>query len=659
MNKTAKTITLSFVLLLAADLLFGQSYVRPVSLPAGTDSKIIRIVEYQDGTRYAVDRDDNDKFTPGGQVKDTLCFLLINGMLMETTKKGEGNMKLGEEILPLDGVKLGGVSVSDPKKRMDLTGHDPLDISVEFRRTEYKYKDTLRLSPALMDSVLRVETRMLMHCGEENVPDFKIIFNDTVILPPDGFKAGPDIDVNLSEQLGKLGLADMDGVKKVTVVPEDHIPTVISNVKYNIIEDRSELPPVDPKIPWWCWLIVGLIVVMGIAAVLWLRWRRKKADKKAEEEEKEEKIMPIATPRTEEQKKWEEELSRLRNQKNRLEEELKKEKENLEKACEKIRKQSEEEINRLKDQNNRLKEDLKTERDDADKRVAAARDEERAKFESTINTLSEEKKSLSDTLEKERELAREQIAEAHEEERKIAEKTITDLKDAHQAEVDRLEAEQRIYSEKIAFVPFASQYAKDIYSLISTVNDINRQARELSRADVEDPYLIFKAISKFNLAQSEIDYEGMLLDVSLAAKDDMSFADSGITNLKTVSQDQMFSSLRSYFLSAYLEKYINAAVVYNESLAGIDRLVEGIDESMTAPFKLFREKLKECCKRLGIAVISVKLFDTLGDNVDLKATMVDYDSSLPADSIIAIENCLVYPEGGRRPMEKIYVKAQK
>ena len=181
----------------------------------------------------------------------------------------------------------------------------------------------------------------------------------------------------------------------------------------------------------------------------------------------------------------------------------------------------------------------------------------------------------------------------------------------------------------------------------------------LAKVEVEDPYLIFKAISKFNLAQSEIDYEGLLLDVSLAAKNDMSFAKSGIANLKTVSQDQMFSSLRNYFLSAYLEKYIDAAVVYNESLAGIDRLVEGIDASMTAPFKSFRDKLTECCKRLGIAVISVKLFDTLGDNIDLKATMIDFDDRLPADSIIAIENCLVYPEGGRRPMEKIFVKAQK
>jgi hypothetical protein len=651
MKINIKPIALSAALLVSAHVLFGQSYLRPVSLPEGATSKTIHVIEYKDGTRTVLEKDDFA--SPNGEVKDTSTFVLVDGMLLETTQKTSGDMKLGNVILPLDGVKFGTVAVSDPKKRIEFTeDKEPLNASVKCLKTVFKYKDTLNLAPALKDKVVRVENRVLVRCGQENDPGFQVIVNGNMLLP-ELMKAGVEHDV--TSALETLELSDPDKIKTVTFVPIGHVPTFVTGVEHVDAESRSELPPVDPSTPW-LWIIIGAGVLLAgaIAAILLMaRRKRKKKEisslKSKDEEEKEdsEKIIHesaesrIAAARKEERLKLEAEIGRLKNKVVDLQDSLRKEKDDVEKRLEEAReterRKSEKEIERLKEDNKELED-----------KIIGLKD-----------NLKKEKEEAEKTLNQEREQARQQVAAAHREEKEIAEQEISALKASHLAEVTRLEDEQRIYSEKIAFVPFASQYARDVYSLINTVNEINQQAKELAKVEVEDPYLIFKAISKFNLAQSEIDYEGLLLDVSLAAKNDMSFAKSGIANLKTVSQDQMFSSLRNYFLSAYLEKYIDAAVVYNESLAGIDRLVEGIDASLTAPFKSFRDKLKECCKHLGIAVISVKLFDTLGDNIDLKATMVDFDDRLPADSIIAIENCLVYPEGGRRPMEKIFVKAQK
>ena len=645
MNIKAKTLALSAALLLSAHALFGQTYLRPVTLPEGTKSLTIKVVEYKDGTKVVLPKDSDP--SKEAEVKDVSTFVLLDGMLLETTKKSSGDMKLGGVILPFDGVRIGGVSVSDARNRIEVTedndkDYKPLEASVKHVKTVFKYKDTLNLAPALRDTVLRIVNRVVVRCGQENDPEFRLIINGDKLLS-EPWKAGVEHDVTSAFE--EQGISDPYKIKTITFVPAGHRPTFITSadIEHAEAEDRSEMPPVGPEIPW-LWIIIGagLLLLGAIAAVLLTGKNRKRKKKEAPSklvadsgEEEEETYLDsverrIDAARQEERLKSEAEIDRLTQSKRALE-------------------------NRIVE----LQDSLKKEKDELEKRVSEAREDERVKQEEKVSTLLAENQALNETLSKEREQAKQDIADAHQEEKEIAEKEISALKAAHVAEVTRLEDEQRVYSEKIAFVPFASQYARDVYSLIETVNDINRQAMELAKVEVEDPYLIFKAISKFNLAQSEIDYEGLLLDVSLAAKNDMSFANSGITNLKTVSQDQVFSSLRNYFLSAYLEKYIDAAVVYNESLAGIDRLVEGIDASLTAPFQLFRDRLDDCCKRLGIAVISVKLFETLGDNVDLKATMVDFDDRLPADSIIAIENCLVYPEGGRRPMEKIYVKAQK
>ena len=93
-------------------------------------------------------------------------------------------------------------------------------------------------------------------------------------------------------------------------------------------------------------------------------------------------------------------------------------------------------------------------------------------------------------------------------------------------------------------------------------------------------------------------------------------------------------------------------LVLNESLAGVHRLIPDMPAAETAQFAKFRIELEHCFNDLEIKVISVKLFDKITNNVDVKAEEVDFDDSIPADSILEIKNCIVYATDGIRPNEK-------
>ena len=177
--------------------------------------------------------------------------------------------------------------------------------------------------------------------------------------------------------------------------------------------------------------------------------------------------------------------------------------------------------------------------------------------------------------------------------------------------------------------------------------------------DVDDKYFIMKAVAQYDMNISGIDMQRFYTDIYMAANKQMAFSDGGVANLSTVDVKQQPRALRQYFLSAYLEKYISALVVLNESLAGVHRLIPDMPAAETAQFAKFRTELEHCFNDLEIKVISVKLFDKITNNVDVKAEEVDFDDNIPADSILEIKNCIVYAADGIRPNEKIFVKSQK
>ena len=364
--------------------------------------------------------------------------------------------------------------------------------------------------------------------------------------------------------------------------------------------------------------------------------------------------------------------------------------EKIKEAVEKEKEKKQREIDGLEADNKKLSDDLQKAKQETEGRVSKAREEERAKLQKKIAGLEADNEKLSYDLQKAKQETKQRVSEAREEEREKSEKTIADLnskkdeldkqlsstkkelKDTKaslddyterynqdEKTIDRLKGEQKEYTDHISVVKFASDYSRDVNELLKIADKVVKAGESLTKLDVDDPYLIYKALGVFAIAQTSFDYQGLMVEAGMAAKCQMTFSDSGIANLKTVDSAHQIDSLRNHFLARYLESYINALVVCNESLAGIDRLVGGISKKDTAVFARFRDEILSCCKRLRICVISVKLFDQIGENMDLKVRMVDYSSDIPSESIIAIDNCLVYPEGGNRPQDKIYVKAQK
>lgn len=633
---------------------------------------------------------------PEGKVVDSVQVLLVNGAWLETVGTQNGSFKFDNKMtLPTDGVKIDGVQISSFDNEEPYENHKRLKgVSLVCVQTLYKYKDTLDIPQNMKDSLLRFTNAFELRVGtEKDTLPFMLVAN-LKLLKDDAFMVGDTVklDKKMMEQLGLEAFKDSlfsdpkVEVNSIQVIPQGLVSSFIHEMDVEVVEDRTTVPSVKKKSSLlWLWIVIGVVVLLAALAVYYFMKKKKEAkiqqqveeEKRRLEEERKKKEAPendhddegsesLAAGMSEAdkavaklKKEFETERQKFADKIKGLEADKQKLADGIEDAKKAVAEKFEREITKLKDDKQRLADDLEDTKQDAKRRVEAARKEEREKAEKEIERLKDEKQKLAADLETEKKEAVKRVEKAREEEKDIATRKIAELNAAHDAVVAQLQQEQKVYTDRIAIVPFASQYAQDIYSLIDIVNDINVKAGELANADVDDPYMIFKAIGRFNMALSKIDYEKMLLDVSLAANDEMSFSDSGITSLKSVSQDQMFTSLRSYFLTSYLEKYINAAVVYNESLAGMDRLVSGLTPQQTAPFNAYRDKLTECFKRLGIAVVSVKLFDKLGDNADLKARMVDFDESLPADTIIGIENCLVYPEGGRRPQEKIYVVAQK
>jgi len=717
--KKLRFLVFTLLLTLLSGQLFSQKYVRPITLKEGVESQIITVDKYESGELWIREgkkfNNKKEVSPPSGKVVDSINYLLVNGAWMETVSDQDGSLISDKLTLPLDGVKIDDVQVSNLADQQTYSEHKRLEnVSLICRHTLIKYRtDTLKLSEENKDVILDTITTFLLYVGSnENAIPFRVVANNKLVKD-DLFISGDTIILDLKkkpELIEKLGLnayvKDKSIINKtidvnnIQIIPEGRVFSIINKMKIDVVEVRSEIPPVVKQGPGiWLWVIIAVcILLIALFAVLF-QMKKKSAKKQQEEKnenvviepvsqsvdnepkkvealktQQEEKTVIEAAPQesveVESKKDVEGNLSVLKGEGNKdivaklTAEFEKKEKELIKKAeaaREDERKKAENEITRLKGEKQKLSEEFEKKEKELTKKAEAAREDERKKAENEITKLKGEKQRLSNDLEKEKKDAEERVERVRKEEKSNAERKISELTTAHKNEVSRLQDQQKVYTDQLTIVPYAKEYAKKISNLIDVVNSINIQAGELENAEVEDSYMIYRTISRFNRAISKIDYKKMLLDVSLAADNEMSFANSGITNLKTVSQDQMFTSLRGYFLSAYLEKYINAAMVYNESLAGMDRLVTGLTPKQTAPFSVYRDKLKECFKNLGISVVSVKLFDKLGDNVDLKVRReVDFgDENIPADTIIEIENCLVYPEGGRRPQDKIYVVVQK
>lgn len=235
-------------------------------------------------------------------------------------------------------------------------------------------------------------------------------------------------------------------------------------------------------------------------------------------------------------------------------------------------------------------------------------------------------------------------------------KETEDDRDKKKLKIEQLEKAQEEFTCSLTSVPFATAYSKQVYDLLKLGQKIQTSAYTVLDMDVDDPYFIMKAISRFGKMMDNIDVRRFLTDVYMVAKANFIFKDSSLATFKAENKD-IDNIVRNYFFNQYLEKYVNALMILNESMVGLKLLIPEL-KSQADKFEKFRTELLALSKRLNITVLYVKVGDMAGENVDLKAKSVDVEIGKPGQ-ILEMENCIVYMTDSRKPQTKIKVTIKK
>jgi len=235
-------------------------------------------------------------------------------------------------------------------------------------------------------------------------------------------------------------------------------------------------------------------------------------------------------------------------------------------------------------------------------------------------------------------------------------KNTKDERDKKNLKIEQLEKAQEEFTLSLTSVPFATAYSKQVLDLLDLGRLIRTSAHAVLDIAVDDPYFIMKAVSRFGKMMDDIDVDKFLVDVNMVAKAEFIFKDSSLATFNSENKD-INNIVRSYFFNQYLEKYVNALMVLNESMIGLKLLLPEL-KSQVDKFEKFRTELLALAKKLNIIVLYVKVGDMAGENVDLKAKPVDVEIGEPGQ-ILEVENCIVYLTDSRKPQTKIKVTIKK
>lgn len=324
-------------------------------------------------------------------------------------------------------------------------------------------------------------------------------------------------------------------------------------------------------------------------------------------------------------------------------------KDNFEKEIQKIEADKKKEIEKIKENFEVEINNANNERDKALKEVKTISKELEEKFDKERKTLTNERDDAKDAFVKK--------SAAYDELHKLKEQIANQLQ-LKENEVVRLEQGQQMFTSKLTFVPFAAEYAKKIVSLFELSELIQAKITGVLEMDIDDPYHIMKAVTKYSTSISTIDMKMFYTDVKMISEGQMTLNSTTLAGLDQNSdKESLDAGMRMYFFDRYLEKYVDALMVLNESMAGIHHLISSMPVDETRIFDDYREQLLKTVADLGLKVDSVKLFDKVGSKIGLSATLVD--AGFSTGDILEIENCIVYFENGRRPETKIRVKVQE
>lgn len=337
---------------------------------------------------------------------------------------------------------------------------------------------------------------------------------------------------------------------------------------------------------------------------------------------------------------------------------LEKEKAGRDQAVEKEKARIEREANKLVDDARKEADKEKQRAAQAEERAKAAKEEARATEAKVTEKFKDQIEDLTSQVDK----AKETIRKSNDELR-IVNGELADEKKAHteaRNTIDRLNAAIKRFDDKLGDAAFAQPYCRNILRLLEVADNVQKSAAETLKADIDDPYFIYKAIAAFTAKLDNINIGSFYSDVDMVSN--TGFVPKG-TPLATydpkLPKSELDELTKNYFFSSYLKEYVNALVVFNESMIGLAHLVPDMPAALVRPFEQYRAQIQAAVSALGINVLSVKIFDFVHNNTDLLATEVDGGYDTPG-VILEIENCLVSLAGAPRDGgERIRVKVQQ
>lgn len=570
--------------------------------------------------------------------QDSVEYVLFEGEWFQTTAKNEDNIVYGDIVLATNNKQ-----ILDLNRREDLKLHASMGLGERIKIvndsllildfTGFESDDSVRLINAGEGRVLRT------------IP---LNVSDTIVFGENTLDRSSMIRLSPTDNLAEI--VDLGAVESEIVTPME--PPVVTEPES---DGNGKL----------LYIVLGVVALIGIlvAVFMLLRSRKNKVEPvDSEEITDENNCNQDGQPQTmADIKKADvepeisvEELtyqlrmvsaakvsleSQLESAKNKLQQEQESKKAAIDTAAARYKKEADALIAK------------------AEQRVAAAEEKSRTireeltvKFEKQIGDLNTSIDKLKETLSTTRGTLKETQSALNAE---------TQAHNQAKRKIENLTGAIARFDDKLADAAFAQPYCRNIENLLNISKKIQESANEAQNADVEDPYFICKAVARFWAQLDKIDLSAFYTDVDIVLG--TGFVPKG-TPLATydasLPEAELETLVKNYFFASYLKQYVNALVVFNESMAGLTHLLPDMPAELVRPFEDYRLQLQQAVAALGINVLSVKIFDFVHNNTDLLATPVDggYDSP---GAILDIENCLVSLSGAPKDGERIRVKVQQ
>lgn len=238
------------------------------------------------------------------------------------------------------------------------------------------------------------------------------------------------------------------------------------------------------------------------------------------------------------------------------------------------------------------------------------------------------------------------------------ESTTIELQSANETISAKDKALER-FNKSITDIAPAKKYADSLEKLLVIGDKVEQSAISLGQDNNIDDYLINKYIARYRLTLSSINMQMFITDVLNATKAQFAYKSQMLASFDQRDKETFHESMKLYFYDAYLKKYIDALVVLNETMVGMQYLAEGATTDDVKPFEHYRKEINAILNELEIEMLTVKIMDLCTDNLMLTVIPKELEFDCPKNSICQINNCIVYLKGASKPNEKIQVIVKK